>query len=75
MSTALAVTNLLPLPALDGGRILFIIIEAIRGKRVAPEKEGAIHFIGLALLVTLMLVISYYDISNPIPPIDWTSFF
>jgi regulator of sigma E protease len=75
LSTALAVTNLLPLPALDGGRILFIIIEAIRGKRVAPEKEGAIHFIGLALLVTLMLVISYYDISNPIPPIDWTSFF
>ena len=68
LSTALAVTNLLPLPALDGGRILFIIIEAIRGKRVAPEKEGAIHFIGLALLVTLMLVISYYDISNPIPP-------
>lgn len=75
LSTALAVTNLLPLPALDGGRILFIIIEAIRGKRVAPEKEGAIHFIGLALLVTLMLVISYYDIINPIAPIDWASFF
>jgi regulator of sigma E protease len=75
LSTALAVTNLLPLPALDGGRILFILIEAIRGKRVAPEKEGAIHFIGLAVLVTLMLVISYYDYSNPIPPIDWASFF
>ncbi|MBE7554400.1 MAG: site-2 protease family protein [Anaerolineales bacterium] len=75
LSTALAVTNLLPLPALDGGRILFVIIEAIRGKRVPPEKEGAIHFVGLALLVTLMLVISYYDISNPIPPIDWASFF
>jgi regulator of sigma E protease len=75
LSTALAVTNLLPLPALDGGRILFIIIEAIRGKRIAPEKEGAIHFIGLALLVTLMLVISYYDLSNPIPAIDWGSFF
>ncbi|MCB0214658.1 MAG: site-2 protease family protein, partial [Anaerolineae bacterium] len=67
LSTALAVTNLLPLPALDGGRILFVIIEAIRGKRIAPEKEGAIHFIGLALLLTLMLVISYYDVSNPIP--------
>lgn len=75
LSTALAVTNLLPLPALDGGRILFIIIEAIRGKRVSPEKEGAIHFIGLAMLVTLMIVISYYDISKPIPAIDWTSFF
>ncbi len=75
LSTALAVTNLLPLPALDGGRILFVIIEAIRGKRVSPEKEGAIHFIGLAVLVTLMIVISYYDISKPIPTIDWNSLF
>ena len=75
LSTALAVTNLLPLPALDGGRILFILIEAIRGKRVSPEKEGAIHFIGLAVLLTLMIVISYYDISNPIPTIDWASLF
>ncbi|MCB0194877.1 MAG: site-2 protease family protein [Anaerolineae bacterium] len=75
LSTALAVTNLLPLPALDGGRILFVIIEAIRGKRIAPEKEGAIHFIGLALLLMLMLVISYYDVSNPIPTIDWGNLF
>ncbi|RMF00554.1 MAG: PDZ domain-containing protein [Chloroflexi bacterium] len=75
LSTALAVTNLLPLPALDGGRILFIIVEALRGKRIAPEKEGAIHFIGLALLLTLMLVISYYDVSNPIPTIDWADLF
>jgi len=66
LSTALAVTNLLPLPALDGGRILFIIVEAIRGKRIAPEKEGAIHFIGLALLLMLMVIISYYDLTNPI---------
>lgn|GEM_PF-81004 len=75
LSTALAVTNLLPLPALDGGRILFVIIEALRGKRIAPEKEGAIHFIGLALLLFLMLVISYYDVSNPIPAIDWANLF
>ncbi|MDX1521365.1 MAG: M50 family metallopeptidase [Anaerolineae bacterium] len=75
LSTALAVTNLLPLPALDGGRIFFIIIEAIRGKRVSPEREGAIHFIGLALLLTLMLVISYYDVSKPIPTIDWGNLF
>ncbi|GAB4461401.1 MAG: hypothetical protein Kow0031_40540 [Anaerolineae bacterium] len=75
LSTALAVTNLLPLPALDGGRILFILVEALRGKRIAPEKEGAIHFIGLALLLTLMIVISYYDVSNPIPKIDWGDFF
>lgn len=75
LSTALAVTNLLPLPALDGGRIMFVIVEALRGKRIAPEKEGAIHFIGLALLLTLMIVISYYDVSNPIPTIDWSNFF
>ncbi len=73
LSTALAVTNLLPLPALDGGRILFILIEAVRGKRISPEKEGAIHFIGLALLLTLVLVISYYDFSNPLPTIDWNN--
>lgn len=66
LSTALAVTNLLPLPALDGGRILFIIVEAIRGKRVSPEKEGLIHFVGLALLFTLMIVISYYDLTDPV---------
>jgi len=66
LSAAIAVTNLLPLPALDGGRILFIFIEAIRGKRVPPEKEGAIHFIGMALLLMLMVVISYYDVTAPL---------
>lgn len=75
LSTALAITNLLPLPALDGGRILFIVIEAIRGKRVSPEKEGAIHFIGLAFLLMLMVVISYYDFSNPLPTVEWDSLF
>jgi regulator of sigma E protease len=75
LSTALAITNLLPLPALDGGRILFIIIEAIRGKRVSPEKEGAIHFIGLALLLTLMVLISYNDVVNPIEIPDWPGLF
>ncbi len=66
LSTALGVTNLLPIPALDGGRIMFIIIEAIRGKRVPPEREGAIHLIGLMLLLALMLVISYYDVTSPV---------
>ncbi|MGQ9500467.1 MAG: M50 family metallopeptidase [Anaerolineae bacterium] len=75
ISTALAITNLLPLPALDGGRILFILIEAIRGKRVDPAREGFVHFIGLALLVTLMLIISYFDIIQPVTTIDWTSLF
>ncbi len=43
----LGVMNLLPLPALDGGRLVFLIIEAIRGKRVSPDKEGMVHFAGL----------------------------
>lgn len=54
--------NLLPLPALDGGRIIFLIIEAIRGKPVKPEHEGVVHFIGLALLLSLMVVVSFNDI-------------
>ncbi len=75
LSIALAVTNLLPLPALDGGRILFIIVEAIRGKRLSPEKEGAIHFVGLAILLALMFVVSFYDINSPIEPPRWTDLF
>lgn len=75
LSTGLAVANLLPLPGLDGGRIFFVIVEAIRGKRIEPEKEGAIHLIGLALLVTLMIFITYQDITTPIDTIDWVSLF
>jgi regulator of sigma E protease len=75
LSTALAVTNLLPLPALDGGRIFFILVEAVRGKRIDPEKEGAIHIIGLAVLVTLMVVISYYDVIDPIQIPDFADLF
>ncbi len=75
LSTALAVTNLLPFPALDGGRIVFILIEAIRGKRISPEKEGVVHFFGLVMLLSLMLVITFYDISSPLPTVDWNSIF
>jgi len=75
ISTALAITNLLPLPALDGGRIFFIMVEAVRGRRVDPAREGFIHFIGLAVLVALMLVISYYDIIRPMTAIDWVGLF
>lgn len=71
ISTALAITNMLPLPALDGGRIFFIIVELIRGKRIDPRKEGAIHLVGIALLVTMMLIITYHDIVSPLPPIEW----
>jgi regulator of sigma E protease len=70
-----AVTNLLPLPGLDGGRILFVIVEGIRGKRVDPAKEGLIHLIGLALMVALMLLITWQDVVNPMPGINWADFF
>jgi regulator of sigma E protease len=75
ISTALAITNLLPLPALDGGRIFFIFVEAIRGRRVDPAREGFIHLIGLAILMVLMLVVSYYDIIRPTTTIDWAGLF
>lgn len=58
----LGVVNLLPLPALDGGRLIFLIVEAIRRKPVKPEHEGWVHAIGLALLLLLMVVISINDI-------------
>ena len=54
--------NLLPLPALDGGRLVFLIVEAIRGKKVAPDKEGMVHFVGLMLLMLLMVVVMFNDI-------------
>ena len=75
LSTALAITNLLPLPGLDGGRILFVLVEAVRGKRISPEKEGAIHFAGFILLISLLVLITYVDIANPIPTIDWNAMF
>ena len=54
--------NLLPLPALDGGRLVFFIIEAIRGKRIDPQKEGMVHYIGLIVLMVFMVVIMGNDI-------------
>jgi len=68
ISVALGITNLLPLPALDGGRILFVLLEAVRGKRIDPAREGLVHLIGLAMLLTLMVIITYQDIVNPIIP-------
>jgi regulator of sigma E protease len=75
LSVALALTNLLPLPGLDGGRILFIIVEGIRGKRIDPAKEGLVHLIGMLLLVALMVLITWQDIVHPVPTLDWSSFF
>ena len=56
--------NLLPLPALDGGRLLFLIIEAIRRKKIDPEKEGMVHFVGLVALMALMVFVMFNDIRN-----------
>jgi len=58
----LGIVNLLPLPALDGGRLIFIILEMIRKKPVPPEKEGMVHLIGMALLLLLMLALTVSDI-------------
>ncbi len=62
ISISLGIMNLLPIPALDGGRLFFLLVEAVRGKRIDPEKEGFIHFIGFALLIMLILFITYQDI-------------
>ena len=64
LSVNLGIINLLPLPALDGGRLLFIGIEAIRGKPISTEKEGLVHFIGFALLMLLMIVVTWNDIQR-----------
>ena len=62
LSANLGVMNLLPFPALDGGRILLIIIERIRGKKMRPEIENGINLVGFALLMLLMIVVMYNDI-------------
>ncbi|MDD6058101.1 MAG: RIP metalloprotease RseP [Clostridiales bacterium] len=62
LSANLGVMNLLPLPALDGGRLLFMLVELVRGKRVSPEKEGMVHLAGMLLLFGLMLIVMFNDI-------------
>ena len=64
ISINLGIVNLLPFPALDGGRIIFVIIEMIMGKPIDREKEGFVHFIGFALLMILMVYLVFSDISN-----------
>lgn len=62
ISVNIGVMNLLPFPALDGGRIFFVLVEAVRRKPIPPEKEGVVHFIGMALLIALMIVATWNDI-------------
>lgn len=62
LSANLGVMNLLPLPALDGGRLVFLLIEAVRGKPIPAEKEGLVHFIGFVLLMIFMIFVVYNDL-------------
>jgi regulator of sigma E protease len=62
ISINLGFMNLLPIPALDGSKLVFLIIEGIRGKAIPIEKESIIHFVGFILLLTLMIFITYKDI-------------
>ncbi|GAE36063.1 RIP metalloprotease RseP [Halalkalibacter akibai] len=64
LSVNLGIINLLPIPAMDGGRLIFIGIEAVRGKPMDPQKEGLVHFIGFALLMLLMIVVTWNDINK-----------
>lgn len=64
ISINLGIVNLLPFPALDGGRIIFVLIEMVMGKPVNREKEGYVHFIGFALLMALMVFLVFKDISR-----------
>lgn len=64
LTVNLGIINLLPLPALDGGRLVFLIIEAVRGKPVPPEKEGMVHLAGFMALMALMVFVMFNDISR-----------
>lgn len=71
LGAGLGVANLLPIPGLDGGRLVFIALETLRGRRVSPEREGLIHLVGMAVLLSLVVVITYFDILFPVN-VDFT---
>ncbi len=64
LSSSLGIMNLLPIPALDGGRLVFLLVELVRRKPVDPEKEGMVHMAGMALLMALMVLVLCNDIKN-----------
>ena len=65
LSINLGVLNLLPLPMLDGGRVMFVLLEVVRGgRRIAPEKEALVHLVGFVLFVALALAVTFSDISR-----------
>ena len=62
ISVNLAVLNLIPFPALDGGRLFFLLIEAVKGSPVRPAIANAAHAVGFAILIIVMLLVTYSDI-------------
>jgi regulator of sigma E protease len=66
ISAGLALANLLPIPALDGGRLMFVTFEAIVGKRVPPQHEGLAHTLGFMVLLALIIYVNLQDFINPI---------
>jgi len=63
LSIALGVTNLLPIPGLDGGRLLFVFVEAVRRKRIEPSQEGIVHLVGFGLLLLLVGIITVHEVT------------
>lgn len=71
ISINLALINLFPFPGLDGGRLIFVVLEWIRrGKRISPKREGLVHLIGLIVLIMLIIVVSYHDITRIIQGVN-----
>lgn len=64
LSLNLGLFNLIPIPALDGGRLLFMLVELVRGRQIDPQKEGFVHFLGFALLMLFAVVITYRDVTH-----------
>lgn len=60
----LGIVNLLPIPGLDGGKLLFLLIEAVRGKPVSKEREGMVHLIGMAIIFLLIILVTFNDIKR-----------
>ena len=66
LSANLGVMNLLPFPALDGGRLVFLFVELVRGKPANQKIEGMVHLVGIILLMVLMIAVTYNDIARMI---------
>jgi regulator of sigma E protease len=65
ISINLAIINIFPFPGLDGGRLIFVFLEWIRrGKRISSKREGLVHLIGFAVMILLIVIVSYFDIAH-----------